>query len=82
MEQRSDRFMIGADVELGGNVGLAVVRLPVLRGMVGWAGLGTQPRWGWWLVGAVPKVGLRGEGQPWAEGRNPVGIGREVRSEK
>ena len=74
--------MMGMDVELGGRVGLAVVRLPVLRGLVGWAGLGTQPRGGCVLVWAVPKVGLRVSGQPWAEGRNPVGIGRGEGSEK
>jgi hypothetical protein len=37
---------------------------------------GTQPRLGlgiYWCGG--PRVGLRGAGQPWALGRNPVGIG-------
>ena len=50
-----------------------------------------QGRWGWrWacsenggrnpdrvggILGWVPKVGLRAAGQPWAVGRNPVGIG-------
>ena len=33
-------------------------------------------RVGWWCGG--PRVGLRAEGQPWAEGRNPVGIGEDV----
>jgi hypothetical protein len=27
------------------------------------------------LLGVEPKVGLRSAGQPWALGRNPVGIG-------
>ena len=27
------------------------------------------------LLGLGPGVGLRSAGQPWAEGRNPVGIG-------
>jgi hypothetical protein len=37
---------------------------------------GSQPRLGLgicWCGG--PRVGLRGAGQPWALGRNPVGIG-------
>jgi len=36
---------------------------------------GRNPRWGWGFVGGGPKVGLRASGQPWALGRNPVGIG-------
>ena len=31
-------------------------------------------RVGWWWCGG-PRVGLRASGQPWAGGRNPVGIG-------
>src|ERR1039458_9975684 len=33
----------------------------------------TQPRWGWPLAGAFPRV-ARGS-QPWAGGHNPFGIG-------
>jgi hypothetical protein len=43
------------------------------RPTLGW---GTQSRWDWgccWDGG--PRVGLRSSGQPWAGGRNPVGIG-------
>jgi len=29
------------------------------------------------LLGVEPKVGLRSAGQPWALGRNPVGIGAD-----
>jgi hypothetical protein len=39
---------------------------------------GRNPRWGWEFVGAVPKVGLRASGQPWARGRNPFGIGWRI----
>jgi len=43
-----------------------------------WAGriwLGTQPLWGWRVLLGRPGVGLRAAVQPWALGRNPVGIG-------
>lgn len=39
-----------------------------------------QPRWGWPMPGVVPKVGARAR-QPWALGRNPVGIGGGLRLE-
>jgi mono/diheme cytochrome c family protein len=68
------RIMIAADAELGvsGDIPhsevagfrLAVARIPVLHGLVCWAVLGTQPRWGWWILGAVPTVGHRASGQP------------------
>jgi len=35
---------------------------------------GTQPLSGWGFFLGGPRVGLRGEGLPWALGRNPVGI--------
>ncbi len=43
-------------------------------------GLGVRSRWDWWDAGAEDKGGtpllrLRDGGQPWARGRNPVGIG-------
>ena len=88
MVQGSGRFMIGTHVELGGRrrllhsevaaFRLAVGRILVPHVLVDLAGLGTQPRWGWWELGAVPRVGHRTSGQPWAGGRNPVGIGRRV----
>jgi hypothetical protein len=86
--QKRGRFRIGMDMELGvsgdlphswvAGCRLAVARIPVLHGLVCWAVLGTQPRWGWWILGAVPRVGHRASGQPWAGGRNPVGIGRRI----
>jgi hypothetical protein len=39
------------------------------------AGYRPAPLPGCDFVGGRPRVGLRGAGLPWAEGRNPVGIG-------
>ena len=38
----------------------------------GWAGQRAQPRWGWRSLRGIPKVARAS--QPWAGGRNPVGI--------
>ena len=34
----------------------------------------TQPRWGWEDGRCLPRVGPRSSDQPWALGRNPVGV--------
>ena len=75
--------MIGMCVGFGGcrrlpHPYLAAFRLPVPRLPVPHDFGDATRGWGWEFVGAVPKVGLRASGQPWALGRNPVGIGRAL----
>jgi hypothetical protein len=49
-----------------------------LRSPGGGTGAGDATPVGLVICCGGPRVGLRAEGQPWAEGRNPVGIGEVV----